>query len=131
MPLLHPDRLFPPDPAVRTVARRIFAEIERLPLISPHGHTDPRWFAEDPAFPDPTALFLLPDHYILRMLYSQGIAMERLREGADPAKAQEVWRLFAANYYLFRGTPTRLWLDYAFQELFGLETRLSEATVDH
>jgi glucuronate isomerase len=131
MPLLHPDRLFPPDPAVRSVARRIFAKIERLPLISPHGHTDPRWFAEDPAFPNPTALFLLPDHYILRMLYSQGIAMERLREGAEPAKAQEVWRLFAANYYLFRGTPTRLWLDYAFQELFGLETRLSEATADH
>jgi glucuronate isomerase len=130
MPLLHPDRLFPAAPEVRGIARRIFSEIRDLPILSPHGHTDPRWFAEDAPFPDPTALFLLPDHYILRMLYSQGIAMETLREGADPKHAQEVWRLFAANYHLFRGTPTRLWLDYVFQELFGLDVRLSKATAD-
>ena len=130
MPLLHPDRLFPAAAEVRGIARRIFSEIRHLPILSPHGHTDPRWFAEDATFPDPTALFLLPDHYILRMLYSQGIAMETLREGADPKHAQEVWRLFAANYHLFRGTPTRLWLDYVFQELFGLDVRLSEATAD-
>src|SRR3984885_1536886 len=130
MPLLHPDRLFPATPEVRGIAQKIFSEIRDLPILSPHGHTDPRWFAEDAPFPDPTALFLLPDHYILRMLYSQGIAMETLREGADPKHAQEVWRLFAANYHLFRGTPTRLWLDYVFQELFGLDVRLSKATAD-
>jgi glucuronate isomerase len=130
MPLLHPDRLFPADPDIRGIARRIFSEIRRLPILSPHGHTDPRWFAEDTSFPDPTALFLLPDHYVLRMLYSQGIAMETMRTGADPTKAQEVWRLFAANYHLFRGTPTRLWLDYAFQELFGLDVRLNKDTAD-
>jgi glucuronate isomerase len=130
MPLLHPDRLFPAAPEVRGIARKIFSEIRDLPILSPHGHTDPRWFAEDATFPDPTALFLLPDHYILRMLYSQGIAMETLREGADPKHAQEVWRLFAESYHLFRGTPTRLWLDYVFQELFGLDVRLSKATAD-
>ena len=130
MPLLHADRLFPADPEIRRIARRIFSEICGLPILSPHGHTDPRWFAEDTAFPNPTELFLLPDHYILRMLYSQGIAMETLREGADPEKAQEIWRLFAAHYYLFRGTPTRLWLDYAFQELFGLDRRLGAETAD-
>jgi glucuronate isomerase len=130
MPLLHPDRLFPAAPEVRGIARKIFSEICELPIVSPHGHTDPRWFAEDATFPDPTALFLLPDHYILRMLYSQGIAMETMREGSDPKHAQEVWRLFAANYHLFRGTPTRLWLDYVFQELFGLDVRLSKATAD-
>jgi glucuronate isomerase len=130
MPLLHPDRLFPADPQTRAIARRIFAEICDLPILSPHGHTDPHWFAEDSAFPDPTALFLLPDHYILRMLYSQGISMEVLRDGADPKKAPDVWRLFAANYRLFCGTPTRLWLDYAFQELFGLDVRLSRDTAD-
>jgi glucuronate isomerase len=130
MPLLHPDRLFPAAPEVRGIARKIFSEIRDLPILSPHGHTDPRWFAEDAPFPDPTALFLLPDHYILRMLYSQGIAMETLRAGADPKHAQEVWRLFATNYHLFRGTPTRLWLDYVFQELFGLDVRLSKATAD-
>jgi glucuronate isomerase len=130
MPLLHPDRLFPAAPEVRGIARKIFSEIRDLPILSPHGHTDPRWFVEDAPFPDPTSLFLLPDHYILRMLYSQGIAMETLREGADPKHAQEVWRLFAANYHLFRGTPTRLWLDYVFQELFGLDVRLSKASAD-
>jgi len=130
MPLLHPDRLFPTDPETRAIARKIFAETRDLPILSPHGHTEPRWFAEDSAFPDPTALFLLPDHYILRMLYSQGISMEMLREGADAKKAREVWELFAANYHIFRGTPTRLWLDYAFQELFGLEVRLSKKTAD-
>ncbi len=130
MPLLHPDRLFPADPETRAIARRIFAEICDLPILSPHGHTDPHWFAEDAAFPDPTALFLLPDHYILRMLYSQGIAMEVLRDGADTKNARDVWRLFAANYHLFRGTPTRLWLDYAFQELFGLDVRLNKDTAD-
>jgi glucuronate isomerase len=130
MSLLHPDRLFPAAPETRAIARRIFAEIRDLPILSPHGHTDPRWFAEDTRFPDPTALFLLPDHYVLRMLYSQGISMEMLRDGADPAKAREVWRLFAANYHLFRGTPTRLWLDYAFQELFSLDARLSAETAD-
>jgi len=112
------------------MARRIFSEIGGLPILSPHGHTDPRWFAEDTPFPNPTELLLLPDHYILRMLYSQGIAMETLREGADAKNAPEVWRLFAAHYHLFRGTPTRLWLDYAFQELFGLDVRLSKETAD-
>lgn len=130
MPLLHPDRLFPADAGIRRIAQQIFAEIRDLPILSPHGHTDPRWFAEDAVFPDPTALFLLPDHYVLRMLFSQGIAMEKLREGANPKKAAEVWRLFAAHYHLFRGTPTRMWLDYAFQELFGLDVRLNGKTAD-
>lgn len=130
MASLHPDRLFSPDAQVRAIARRIYESIARLPILSPHGHTDPRWFAENASFPDPTALFLLPDHYVLRMLYSQGVPMEAMRAGTDPAKAREVWRLFAANYHLFRGTPTRLWLDYAFEILFGLTERLSAATAD-
>ncbi|HEX6771972.1 MAG TPA: glucuronate isomerase [Acidobacteriaceae bacterium] len=130
MPLLHSDRLFPPDPRTREIARRIFAHIQDLPILSPHGHTEASWFADDIPFPDPTALFLLPDHYVLRMLYSQGISMETLRDGAEGSKAREVWHLFAANYRLFRGTPTRLWLNYAFQEIFGLETPLSAETAD-
>lgn len=130
MPLLHPDRLFPPEPETRSIAKRIFARIQDLPILSPHGHTEASWFAQDIGFPNPTALFLLPDHYVLRMLYSQGVSMESLRSGAEESKAQEVWRVFAAHYHLFRGTPTRLWLDYAFQELFGLDVRLSNQTAD-
>ena len=128
--MLHESRLFPAEGSARNVAAKLYETVKDLPIISPHGHTDPQWFAENKAFPNPTALFLQPDHYIFRMLYSQGVAMESLgvpQQGAtgDPSAAQKVdpreaWRLFARNYFLFRGTPTRLWIDYAFQNLFGL-----------
>jgi glucuronate isomerase len=129
--LLHDDRLFPPEEGVRAIAKRIYARIQTLPIVSPHGHTQARWFARNEAFPDPVALFVQPDHYIFRMLYSQGISLEDLEIGHTPiAEPRKVWRLFASNYHLFRGTPSRLWLDYAFQELFGLTERLSAATAD-
>ena len=135
MTLLHDDRLFPADAATRAVARRLYAEVKDLPLICPHGHTDPRWYAENSAFPDPARLFVVPDHYIFRMLYSQGIRLEDLGiptvDGSpveeDPRK---IWRLFAGNYHLFRGTPTRMWMDHAFATLFGIKERLSAANAD-
>jgi glucuronate isomerase len=131
MNLIHNDRLFPADPVMRGIARRLHAEVRDLPIISPHGHTQAAWFANNQPFPDPAKLFVQPDHYIFRMLYSQGIALEDLEIGVDELKdPRRVWRIFAENYYLFRGTPTRMWLDYAFQELFGLEERLSGATAD-
>ncbi len=131
MTLLNDDRLFPADPAQRTIARRLYAEVRGLPIISPHGHTQAAWFAGNQPFPDPAKLFVQPDHYVYRMLYSQGVSLEDLEIGVDHLKdPRRVWRIFAENYYLFRGTPTRLWLDYAFHELFGLEERLSAATAD-
>ena len=131
MALIHDDRLFPADPTMRTIARRLYAEVRDLPLICPHGHTQASWFAANESFPDPAKLFVQPDHYIFRMLYSQGITMEELEIGAERMKdPRRVWRIFAENYYLFRGTPTRIWLDFAFHELFGLEERLSGATAD-
>jgi glucuronate isomerase len=131
MSLLHEDRLFPADPATRAVARRLYESIGSLPIISPHGHTQASWFASDEAFPDPAKLFIQPDHYVHRMLYSQGISLEDLEIGVDTILfPRKVWKLFAENYYLFRGTPTRMWLDYAFQELFDLQTALSGATAD-
>ena len=116
---LDPDRLFPSDRATRDVARRLFSSVEGLPIISPHGHTDPKWFAADAPFKDATSLLLWPDHYVLRMLYSQGVDFGRLgmgeaRKGCD---RRAVWREFAAHYHLFRGTPSRLWLDHVFAEL--------------
>ena len=85
---LNPDRLFPAGTGTRNVARRLYSTIERLPIVSPHGHTDPRWFADDEPFTDASALFITPDHYVFRMLYSQGIALEdlgipRVDGGAD------------------------------------------------
>jgi glucuronate isomerase len=129
--LIHEDRLFPAESGTRTIARALYAQIKNLPIISPHGHTQAGWFAKNEPFPDPATLFVQPDHYVFRMLLSQGITMEALEIGKpvmdDPRK---VWKLFASHYYLFRGTPTRMWLDFAFQELFGLQERLSAETAD-
>jgi glucuronate isomerase len=129
--LLHDDRLFPADPSTRSVARRLYASIRGLPILSPHGHTQASWFARDEPFSDPAKLFIQPDHYVHRMLYSQGIRLEQLEIGAEQIRdPRGVWRLFAENYFLFRGTPTRMWLDFAFEELFGLTEPLSAKTAD-
>ena len=129
--LIHPDRLFPADPGTRKIARRLFDSVRTLPIVSPHGHTQAAWFARNEPFPDPARLFVQPDHYIFRMLYSQGFSLEDLEIGQPELKnPRRVWQIFASNYYLFRGTPTRMWLDFAFQELFGLEKRLSQKTAD-
>jgi len=132
--MLDKNRLFPAESAARAVAVKLYDAVRDLPIISPHGHTDPQWFADNKPFPNPTALFIQPDHYIFRMLYSQGITLESLgipqNDGKQSADPREVWRIFAKNYYLFRGTPTRLWIDYAFSEQFGLKERLSPDNAD-
>ncbi|WP_420238943.1 glucuronate isomerase [Telmatobacter bradus] len=129
--LLHEDRLFPAEPSARKVAKALYAEVSKLPIISPHGHTQASWFAKNEPFPDPATLFVQPDHYVFRMLYSQGVDLDTLGIGkAKIENPREVWRIFAKHYYLFRGTPSRLWLDYAFQSLFGREERLNEKNAD-
>src|SRR6201996_4593930 len=132
--MLNDNRLFPADSAARSIAVKLYETVRDLPIISPHGHTDARWFAENQPFPDPAALFIQPDHYIFRMLYSQGISLESLGvpqvDGKQKADPREVWRIFAKNYFLFRGTPTRLWIDYAFEKQFGLKDRLSPGNAD-
>lgn len=129
--LLHPDRLLPADPGTRRIARDLFAAVEHLPIVSPHGHTDPRWWGENPAFDNPAELFVIPDHYVVRMLVSQGVPFEALGIGDGAEKdPRAIWRIFARHYPLFRGAPSRLWLDHAFCEVFGLEERLNEANAD-
>ena len=113
MPILDENRLFPTDPAVRALARDLYEVVKELPVISPHGHTDPRWFAENEAFPDPAKLLVTPDHYVFRMLHSQGIALEdvgvpRVDGGPTETDSRKIWNLFASNYHLFRGTPSRI-----------------------
>ena len=131
--MLHPDRLLPTDDHQRSIARALYESVKDLPIISPHGHTDPEWFATDAPFTDPVSLFITPDHYVFRMLYSQGVPLEALGIG-KPAlsdeEARTVWRLFATNYHLFRGTPSRIWLDHVFSEVFDIEQRLSRDTAD-
>jgi len=129
--LIHEDRLFPVDPDTRRIARALYSHVSGLPIVSPHGHTQAQWFSRNEPFPDPAKLFVQPDHYVFRMLYSQGISLDDLEIGRPELKdPRKVWRIFASKYFLFRGTPTRIWLDYAFQELFGFEERLSEKTAD-
>jgi glucuronate isomerase len=133
MPRLNPDRLFPPEPQLRALARAIFDSAADAPILSPHGHTDPRWFAEDAAFPDPTQLFVIPDHYVFRMLHSQGVPLESLGiapQDGGPAETdlRRIWQTFADHYHLFRGTPSRLWLDHAFATVFGIEEDFGPAT---
>ncbi len=135
MALLDEDRLFPTDPRSHDLARALYDGVRDLPILSPHGHTDPRWFAEDQPFPDPAQLFVTPDHYVFRMLCSQGVALSdlgvpRVDGGPTETDGRTIWRLFARHYHLLRGTPSRLWLDHSFQHVFGIDRRLSEATAD-
>ena len=126
MTVLHEDRLFPADPTTRSIAQRLYSSVRSMPIASPHGHTNPQWFAGNGSFANAAELFVVPDHYILRMLYSQGVALEQLGIGSGAVEdPRSVWRSFAQHYYLFRGTPTRLWLDFAFHELFGMDARLT------
>ena len=128
------DRLFPADPTTRAIARELYAEVRGLPLISPHGHVDPAMLADDVPLPDPAALFVTPDHYLTRMLYSQGISPLRLgvpdRDGRVHAGPREAWRTFCEHWYLFRGTPSRLWLEQSLDEIFGVARPLGPATAD-
>ena len=133
--VLHPDRLFPADTATRGIARNLYQTVRALPIVSPHGHTDPAWFASDAPFANPADLLIIPDHYLFRMLHSQGIPLEKLgipREdgGESEADPRAIWSLFAQHYHLFRGTPSRLWLDWIFQDVFGLNLRLSSKTAE-
>ena len=132
---LHPDRLFPADPGTRGIARRLYGAVANLPIISPHGHTEPAWYAEDKPFPDPAQLFVVPDHYVFRMLYSQGVPLEALgvpRRDGGPTEAdgRTIWRLFAHHFPLFRGTPTRLWFEHALESVFGIDERLTDSNAD-
>ncbi|TLM78216.1 glucuronate isomerase [Microbulbifer harenosus] len=133
--ILHPDRLFPADKASRDIARNLYQSVKDLPIVSPHGHTDPSWFAENKPFGNPANLLIRPDHYVFRMLYSQGIALERLgirtQDGTEVEQdPRKIWQLLADNYHLFRGTPSRTWLDTVFHDVFGLDVQLSSETAE-
>jgi glucuronate isomerase len=117
------------------MARQLYAHVAQRPIISPHGHTDPQWFAENTPFPDPARLFVTPDHYVFRMLFSQGLSLESLgiaRTDGAPVETdgRAIWRIFASHYHLFRATPSRMWIDHALQTVFDYDTPLSAQTAD-
>ena len=138
--MLHPQRYFDPDPATRAIASELYARVEALPLVCPHGHVEPKLLAANEPFPDPATLLVIPDHYVTRMLYSQGVALERLgipsRDGtAVETDPRRIWQLFADHFFLFRGTPSGAWLRHEFEGVFGITETLGSgnamAVYDH
>ena len=131
--VLHPDRLLPAEPATRAVARRLYDAVRDLPIISPHGHVDPRILLDDVPFTDPAALFVTPDHYVTRLLHATGVPLEALGVGRGPLPeedAREAWRQLCANWHVFRGTPVRYWLESELAEIFEVGLRPSAETAD-
>jgi len=138
---LHEDRFFDPDPTQRKIARELYAQIASLPIVSPHGHVDPRLFADPQmGFGSPSDLFIIPDHYVFRMLYSQGVPLEKLgvpRLDGRPVERdhRKLWQIFAENFYLFRGTPSGMWLEHELYVVFDVRQELNassaQAVYDH
>jgi glucuronate isomerase len=130
---LHPDRLLPADPGVRAVARRLYQVVAELPIISPHGHVDPRLLLDNQPFADPAALFVAPDHYVTRLLHASGVPLDALGAGRGTlaeAEARQVWRQLCSHWDVYRGTPVRYWLEAELAEIFEVSLRPSAETAD-
>lgn len=129
----HPDRLLPADPGIRDVARRLYEAVHDLPIVSPHGHIDPRMLHEDQPFTDPVSLLITPDHYVTRLLHANSVPLDRLGVGRSPLAeedAREVWRLLCTHWHVFRGTPVRYWFESELAEIFDVDVRPSARTAD-
>ncbi|MEV4704287.1 glucuronate isomerase [Actinoplanes sp. NPDC049316] len=123
---VHPDRLLPTEPGVRGIARRLYAAVRDLPIISPHGHVDPRLLLDDRPFADPAALFIQPDHYVTRLLHSGGVGLDALGVGEGPLpedRSRAAWRALCGHWHLLRGTPVRYWFDSELAGIFGVTER--------
>lgn len=130
---LHPDRYFDPDPTTRDIARSLYVRVAALPLVCPHGHVDPRLLADNAPFPDPPSLIVIGDHYVIRMLYSQGVSLESLgipRLDGQPIERdpRRIWQVFGEHFYLFRGTPSGAWLTHELEDVFGITEPLNGHT---
>jgi glucuronate isomerase len=130
---VHPDRLLPVDPAVRDIARRLYAAVRDLPIISPHGHVNPRMLLDDVPFRDPAELFVTPDHYVTRLLHASGVPLDALGVGQGPLSetaARAAWRSLCTHWDIYRGTPVRYWLESELAEIFDVTVRPSAASAD-
>lgn len=134
MPDLPADRFFGPDAAQKEIALQLYQTVAQLPILCPHGHVDPRLFSDpDYTFGTPVDLLIIPDHYVFRMLYSQGIPLESLgipRQDGQPVESdhRKIWQIFAENFHLFRGTPSGMWITSELVEIFGVRSKLNGKT---
>src|SRR5437764_15369051 len=129
----HPDRLLPPEPGVRAIASRLYEAVRDMPIVSPHGHVDPRLLLDDDPFTDPATLLVTPDHYVTRLLHASGVSLDALGVGQnalDEATAREVWRHLCMHWEVYRGTPVRYWLESELADIFGVSVRPSAQTAD-
>jgi glucuronate isomerase len=129
----HPDRLLPAEPGVRSIARRLYDAVRDLPILSPHGHVEARLLADDVPFRDPATLLVTPDHYVTRLLHAGGVPLADLgvgRTDLSEAESRRVWRLLCEHWHLFRGTPSRYWLEAELAEIFDVAVRPSPGTAD-
>ncbi|MBN1875744.1 MAG: glucuronate isomerase [Anaerolineae bacterium] len=128
---LAQDRYFGPSEKQKNIALQLYTQVADLPLVCPHGHVDPRMFADpDYTFGTPTEMLIIPDHYVFRMLYSQGIPLEnlgipRVDSGQVEQDYRKIWQIFAENFYLFMGTPSGIWLKQELYEVFGIDEKLT------
>lgn len=130
---LHPDRLLPPDPGTREVARRLYEHVRDLPIISPHGHVPPAWIAHDTPFRDPTSLLITPDHYVTRLMHASGVPLADLGVGQgdlDEAASRRAFRLLCEHWGVYAGTPVRYWLEDEFAGIFGIDERPDAGNAD-
>ena len=130
---VHPDRLLPADPALRTVARELYDAVKDLPIISPHGHVPPQWLADDIPFADPTSLLITPDHYVNRLLHANGASLADLGVGQKdftPEQSRRAFRILCENWKIFRGTPMKFWFESELADVFGIDVVPSPATAD-
>lgn len=133
--MIHPDRALPLDPHQREVAREIYAETATLPLICMHGHVEVEAFAQNRPFADPAQLLVVPDHYVTRMIVSQGATPEslgipRVDGGPVETDSREIFRRFCSSWRLYRGTPSRYWLEHELVNVFGVDVEPGPDTAD-
>ncbi len=135
MPALHPhsDRILPTDSTLRPIAREIYQSVRDLPIISPHGHVPAQWLADDQPFGDPTSLLITPDHYVNRLLHTNGVALSELGVGQTDFTAEQsraAFRILCAHWGAFRGTPVRFWLESELADIFGIDQVPSQSNAD-
>jgi glucuronate isomerase len=123
------EKLFPADAAVRETALSLYALVSDLPIVSPHGHVDPRLLLENKPFANPAELFIYFDHYVTRLLHANGVALSKITKtyGVD---AREAWRELFANWHVLLGTASGYWLTQEFETLFDLRVTPSAANAD-
>ncbi len=126
----HPDRLLPPDPGVRALARNIYQQVAGAPIFSPHGHVDAALIADNRPFGNPAELLITPDHYVTRLIHAHGVGLDRLGVKNPDADPREIWRLFCTHWHVFAGTVVRYWFESELSEVFGISVQPGAETAD-